>query len=176
MAGRSSKTTDQIKDEKKSHRTKAELEYREAAEQAVFTGFKFKERDKVKNNPVAHKEFIRLKKLYKQIQYIDALDEVIINRYCLTLAEIEPLEQLLEKMQEDVDECEKPSERIALYKTIAGTLMSVNRMKTLVTAWEDRMLLTPAGRMRAIPKTPQRKQPQSPLNAIEEQTGAVFDV
>lgn len=165
MGGRNSKPTDLLRGENKSHRTNEELEYREEMEKVLYTGVRFKERDRVKNNPVAHKEFLRLKKLYKSIPYVDALDEQIINRYCTTLAEIEPLEQLLEKMQDDVEACEKPADRIALYKAISGTLQAVNRMKTMVTAWEDRLYLNPSGRMRAIPKKPPKEGKPDPLKA-----------
>ena len=163
MAGRASKPSEMIASEKKSHRTKAELQHRAEAEKSLYTGATFKEHPRVKSNPVAHREFSRLKKLYKKVQYVDALDEQIINRYCMTLAEIDPLERLLEKMQDDVDACESASDRVALYKAISGTLQAINRMKAMVTSWEDRLFLSPAGRMRAIPKKPQEKNVNNPL-------------
>ena len=49
-----------LKAEKKSHRTKKELKIREQGEKALVTGTAIKERKEVKENPVAHKEFLRI--------------------------------------------------------------------------------------------------------------------
>ena len=51
-------------------------------EKSLYTGMDFRESPAIKLDPIAHKEFLRLRKLYKQIQYVDGLDEQIINRYC----------------------------------------------------------------------------------------------
>ena len=54
-----------LRTEKKSHRTKAELAKRQAGEESLLTGKKLKEDALVKQNPHAHKEFIRMKALLK---------------------------------------------------------------------------------------------------------------
>jgi len=129
MAGRRSKSTQLIRLEGKSHRTKAELEHREKAEKALYTGISFKESAAVKADPIAHREFLRLKKLYKNINYVDGLDEQLINRYCLLVSQ--------ENLLREANEFDK-----------------LDKTRNMMLRLEKELYLTPAGRMRAIPKTP----------------------
>ena len=82
-----------IRLEKKSHRTKKELASRENAEKALLTGEKLKERKEVKSDPVAHKEFLRIKKLLEKIEKNDDLYSSVINRYCQLYAECKDFEE-----------------------------------------------------------------------------------
>ena len=86
---RPSKPVSVIKSEKKSHRTKAELEQREKAEAAVLSGKRCFERQSVKNDPIAHKEYLRLIKLMQAIGKDDALYAPEYNRYCELFSEEE---------------------------------------------------------------------------------------
>ena len=70
------------------HRTKKEKEVRDKAEAAMLTGQKCFERDCVKADPVAHKEYLRLTKLLSKIQKNDALYGASINRYCELYSEV----------------------------------------------------------------------------------------
>lgn len=79
--------------EKRSHKTKAELELRKAGEESLSSGVSLKERPEAKNNPIAHKEFLRVSKLLKSIEKNDALYEPVINRYCMIIAECVDLEE-----------------------------------------------------------------------------------
>lgn len=82
-----------IKSEGKSHRTNKEIEFREKAESSTLSGTVLKERPEVKNNTVAHKEFLRLNKLLKSLEKNDAVYEPVINRYCLLQAECADIEE-----------------------------------------------------------------------------------
>jgi len=139
MAGRPSKPVQLIKLEGKSHRTKAELEHREKMEKALYTGTTFRESPAVKADPVAHKEFLRLKKLYKNIQFVDGLDEQMINRYCLLISQ----EQKLMESGDDF---------VALHKT-----------REMILKLEDRLFLNPVSRIKAIPKKPPEEEKESPM-------------
>ena len=79
--------------EGKSHRTKKELREREKAEAALLTGKTLKETEEVKNNKIAHKEFLRIRKLLQSIEKNDDLYGSTINRYCLLLAECTEFEE-----------------------------------------------------------------------------------
>jgi hypothetical protein len=139
MAGRPSKPVQLIKLEgNKDRRTKAELEFREKAERALYTGTTFKESPAVKADPVAHKEFLRLKKLYKNIQFVDGLDEQMINRYCLLISQEQKL------MESD--------DFLALHKT-----------REMILKLEDRLFLNPVSRIKAIPKKPPEEEKESPM-------------
>ncbi|MHB8065886.1 MAG: hypothetical protein ACYDG2_25270, partial [Ruminiclostridium sp.] len=76
------------------HRTKAEKKVREKAESSLLTGVSLKEWPDVKADPVAHKEFQRIKNVLKKIDKDDALHEGVINRYCLLHSECLKFEAL----------------------------------------------------------------------------------
>ena len=159
MSGRNSKPADLVD----GHLSKDTIRFRKEMEQSVYTGKLFREHDRVKESPIAHAEFLRLKRLFKDIQYVDALDEQIINRYCLELAQVAPLEKLVNKMEEDVDECVEAKDRVALYKAISGTLQVLARKKVMLLTMEDRLYLNPTARMRSIPKSPPKNKPKNPM-------------
>ena len=78
-------------DEKKSHRTKAEIQKRQEEEEKLLSGEVMKESRQVKENERAHSAYLRVKKLLKNIEKNDALYEGAINRYCMLCAECEEL-------------------------------------------------------------------------------------
>ena len=84
---RPSKATAVLGEEKRSHRTKAELRQRAAAENALITGKKMRERPEVKDNEKAHKEWQRIRGLLEAAGKNEALYEATINRYCMLHAE-----------------------------------------------------------------------------------------
>jgi phage terminase small subunit len=158
MAGRPSKPVQLIKLEgNKDHRTKKELDFREKAEKALYTGTKFKESPAVKSDPVAHKEFLRLKKLYKDIEYIDGLDEQIINRYCLLVSQEHQLNEMIRN-------AESNEEKIGLFQ-------EVNKTRVMLLKLEDRLFLNPTARVKAIPKQPPDEKKESPMAEFLKRRG-----
>jgi len=89
--GRAPKPVVILSEEKKSHRTKAELDQRKKAEEALLTKIEFKEKRAVKNNPVAHKEFLRVKKLFIAIGKNDGLYETPSTDIVSCLANVKTL-------------------------------------------------------------------------------------
>lgn len=81
MGGRPSKPVGVLTSEKRSHRTKAELEQRSAAEKSLLSGKKITERRRVREDAVAHAEFKRVVQLMRAIGKDDALYSEQINRY-----------------------------------------------------------------------------------------------
>jgi len=88
----------------KGHRTKAEKEVRVKAESALLTGTTMKENSEVKGNPIAHKEFTRIKKLLRAIQKDDDLSGNIINTHCLLHAECKEFETMKQRLYVDLNE------------------------------------------------------------------------
>lgn len=172
MAGRPSKPVQLIKLEGKSHRTKAEMEHREKAEKSLYTGTTFKESPAVKNDPVAHREFLRLKKLYKQIQYVDGLDEQIINRYCMLISQEQALSKMMERMRQDIDEVENVEDRLRIYESIAGVTDKVMKTREMLLKLEDRLFLNPTARIKAIPKHPPEEKKESAMAEFLKRRGA----
>lgn len=130
MAGNNSKPLQLVK----GHRTKAEIEYREKAEKAMQTKTEFKPTPAVKSDPVALKEFKRLKKLYGLMaaEFVDGLDEGMVNRYCLLISQ----EQAL----------------------LGGDFQELHKTREMLIKIEDRLFLNPSSRVKAIPKKPQEDQ------------------
>ena len=69
-----------------------------------MTGTSLKEWPDTKSNSVAHKEFIRLRKLLRVINHDDALYEAVINRYCQMIGECKNLEVLIKSYINDLAE------------------------------------------------------------------------
>jgi|GEM_PF-3240715 len=150
------------------HRTKAEKRIRKEAEQALYTGEKFHESEQVKKNAIAHKEYLRLKRLYDKIPYVDALDHQSVNRYCIEVSNQIRLTGLSEKMESKLDDCEDldAGELVQLYKSIAGVISDIRKSAEMLIKLEDRLLLNPASRIKAIPKTPEKKSEASGIAAF----------
>ena len=158
-----------LKNEKKSHRTKAELSQRKKAEKALSTGVKLKERDEVKNDPAAHKEFLRLNKLLKNIEKNDAIYEPIINRYCLIQSECSNFEEkresvfkMMNKLQEQYEEMDPESRGTYLIDfansiaKLSGTMINLDKQiqtkRKMLLDIEKENIMTIAAALRSIPK------------------------
>lgn len=159
MAGRPAKTIDwHISNGNRRHLTKEEIAQRQEHEESVKSGIKtFKASELVMKDTVALLMFKKLKKLFKNIEIIEGLDENIINRYCLLYSEAEALEKLLVNMNNDVEECDDYSERIQLYKAIAGTTASLKSIRDMMLKIEDRLLMNPTARIKNVPVKSKKK-------------------
>jgi phage terminase small subunit len=157
MAGRPAKPIDLHLAEGRKHLTKEEIEARRAQENGLRSHTKFRPSDKVMQNPVALQTFKKLKKLYKEIDYVDGLDELVINRYCIMTAEVESLEKMIARMDNDLDECENADSRVQLYKTIQNAEMTVNRLRDMLLKIEDRLFLNPTARIKNVPQKPKEE-------------------
>lgn len=139
------------------HRTKAEKAMRKEAEQALYTGENFTESRQVKENDTAHKEFIRLKRLYSKIAFVDALDQQVINRYCLEVSNIDTLNNMLIQMESMLGETDDTDKKLEIYNQINRTMAAMQKSKELLLKYEDRLFLNPATRVKSIPKTPAKQ-------------------
>lgn len=162
-----------LKNERKSHRTKKELALREKGESALATGVAIRERPEVKNNPVAHKEFLRINKLLKNIKKNDAIYEPVINRYCIIQAECEDFESKREELYnliqdlkntfyEIIDELESKEKAKELKNfssnmaCLASTMIELDRQvqskRKMLLDIEKENVMTIASALRSIPK------------------------
>lgn len=152
--------------EKKSHRTKAELKQREQGEKALATGTALKERPEVKANPVAHKEFVRLNKLLKGIEKNDAIYESVINRYCMLQAECKDFEEKRESFYRDIEELTNDRETFVDNEDLSSYYKLKNNMQAQIIALDKQIqakrkmlldiekenIMTIAAALRSIPK------------------------
>ena len=181
---RPSKPFKVITNEKKSHRTKAELKMREEGEKALSTEIELKERKEVKQNKVAHKEFKRIEKLLKNIGKNDAIYEAVINRYCLLQAECFDLEERREEFYKLIFDLKAEmtsvtdkmdyDEDIATYKLeyakaiakITNSMMAIDKQiaskRKMLLDIEKENVMTIASALRCIPKK-EDKDAENPL-------------
>lgn len=166
-----SKPVNVIRMEGKSHRTKHELKERERAEQQLLTGKVLKENEEVKNNPVAHKEFQRLRKLLKSIEKDDDLYGAVINRYCILQAECLDFEAKREQMYENMallearyDDYASNDKIFEYFRTITQmqkNLISLDRQvqakRKMLMDIEKENIMTIASSLRSVPKKTEKK-------------------
>lgn len=95
---RASKPAAVIKSEKRGHRTKAELEMREKAENELLSGEPLFERAEVVKDKIAHKEFLRIRRLMTAIKKNDALYAPALNRYCELFSEERKLKNVYDRL------------------------------------------------------------------------------
>lgn len=160
--GRPPKPYAVIVNEGKSHRTKAELEARKNGEAAFATGEPLKEKPETRANVIAHKEFLRLKKLFSNIGKWDAIYENIINRYCLLYAECKDFEEKRERFYRDLWELEDDKEEFSLssyyrmknqiQKNIIDLDKQVQAKRKMLMDIEKESIMTIASSLRNVPK------------------------
>lgn len=166
-----SKPVNVIRLEGKSHRTKRELAEREKAEEQLLTGKILKERKEVKENEIAHKEFVRIQKLLKNIEKNDDLYSATINRYCLMQAEclefIEKREMMYQQMidlEEDKEGFRDRDDLTTYYKLQAQmqkSLLALDRQvqakRKMLLDIEKENIMTIASSLRSVPKKAEKK-------------------
>ena len=169
--GRPSKPVAVIEAEGKSHRTKAELECRKAAEDAVLSHEPLFERAEVRRNELAHAEFERVARLMDAIGKNDALYSSGLNTYCLLYAEIAELEEekgriraMIEKLSdkaEDICEAEELVQAMKAIDKMLGKVLSVgttiDQKRRLMLAIDKENVMTVSAALRSIPKTPEKE-------------------
>lgn len=151
-----------------SHRTKREIALRAAAEKGTLTGEGMRERADVKNNLDAHKEFMRLRRLFRKIEKDDAIYAQPINDYCLLHAECLAIAGKIDRIEEDLDYLEarrdemEPVEylqlRGALYDKELKLSAELDKKRDKKRAIEDKNLMNIQSALRSIPKKPDEKK------------------
>lgn len=170
------KPADVIILEGKSHRTKKELRQRKKAEEDLLTGNKLKEAKEVKENKLAHKEFIRIGNLLKKIEKNDDLYSGVINRYCMLSAECKEFEEKRETIFRRQQELEERSgemeftDYLRLQNDLSKMLLSYDRQvqakRKMMFDIEKENIMTIASALRSIPKKQETKK-----NALREALG-----
>ena len=167
MGGRPSKPVNVIKMEKKSHRTKKELALREKSEKNLVTGSRLKESPSVKADPVAHKEFMRVRKLLKVMEKDDDLYHNQINTYCLLHAEIQKLSEEAEAQRKDIEELRAAKENFddekeywdllaKAKKRLDNIDLKIDRKRTHREKIDRDNGLTITAALRTVPKKPEK--------------------
>ena len=154
-----------LSSEKKSHRTKAELQLRQQGEESLTSKIKMKEKKEVKSNKIAHKEFKRVEELLENIEKNDALYENVINRYAMLLAECSEFEEKRERFYKDMDKLDleyleddeftmKEYTKLLcdMQKNIINIDKQIQAKRKMMLDIEKENVMTIASALRSIPK------------------------
>jgi len=171
-----------LKMEGKSNKTKAELKQRKQAEESSLTGVALKERPEVKDNPIAHEEFLRVRRLLRIIEKNDDIYGPVINRYCLLQAECIEFEEKKEKYYDLIEKLGDengaamsnmdPQDRAAhlieytksidrLSRNIINLDKQIQTKRRMLFDIEKENIMTISSALRNIPK--QVKEEENPL-------------
>ena len=170
-----------LKSENKSHRTKAELAVREAAEKANLTGVRLQEEPQTRADKEAHKHWLRITKRLRAIDHDDDLYGPTINRYCRLLSEENSFLQMRDILVADIISLEEQkgtyieNDDIATYFKqliqLQNNMMALDRQvqtkRKMLLDIEKESVLTVASSLRSIPKTPEKTT--DPLAAALEE-------
>ena len=178
MGGRPSISANLILlDGNKDHRSAADIKARRDAESALSTGVHIEMWPEVKANKKAAEEFERVRELLKYIAKDDALQEGVVNRYCLLRAECVDFEKKRETFMRSLAELKREykAEKLdtAAYfglvtdmqKNIVSLDKQIMSKRNMMLAIEKENLMTIASALRSIPKKAPTKKTQTPLEA-----------
>ena len=150
------------------HRTKREIALRKQGEAGTLTGEGMRERPDVKADPDAHKEFMRLRRLFRKLEKDDAIYSQVINDYCLLHAEclaiagkidrIEADLDYLEEQRSEMDPLEYLQTRSALYDKELKLSAELDKKRDRKRAIEDKNLMNIQSALRSVPKKPEEKR------------------
>jgi len=150
------------------HRTKDELKVRRDAESALITGVPIKISTDVKNNPIASKEFRRIKKLLASIGKDDDLYGQIINTNCLLIAECEQINETKDRFIKTLDEFEDSdeeldySEKVRMKIKLQDQILSCDKQlmakRKMILDISKENVMTVQSALRSIPKKPEEKK------------------
>lgn len=169
--GRPSKPLELVK----GHRTKAEKEIREKSEKSLLTGSELHESEEVASNSEAHKEFLRIKKLFGAINKDDDLSGIVLNQHCLLVAECRDLARQkelfmdnLEKFEdrlgrEDITFTEEMKIRMGMQKAILDCDKSLMNKRKMLLDIAKENIMTIAGVLRSVPKKPEEESEADPM-------------
>lgn len=161
--GRNARPIDILKADGRSHHlTKDEISRRKASEIKINNHI-FKASELVMSDERALKEFKRLKKLYKEIEFIASLDEHIINQYCLSVSELDDLTIALKTTREEMKSDDPELRRMAidLFLTLD---VEIRQKRSEIIKFSDRLYLNPVARTKNVPKKPAEDKPVNKFN------------
>lgn len=161
-----------IKGEKRSHRTKEELNQRKQAEDAMSSKEKIRKRKEVRENRTASKEFDRVQKLLDKIDKNDALYEAVINRYCILQAECQEIEErrnvffiLIKELEDKINKISREDKQDFFLELtevsgnilkLAGHMNACDKLllqkRKMLLDIEKENIMTIAAMLRSVPK------------------------
>lgn len=128
-------------------------------ETALLTGTPMQPGENVRADPVALKEFRRIKRLLNQIGKDDSLYSAQINRYCLLYSECLALEDRRRKMEAAGDAAEKDADRITFYRLANDCSREIMSKRRMMGDIEKDNIMTISSALRSVPRKPEHVNP-----------------
>ena len=157
------------------HRTKAEKELRQAAEEQMNSGKTITPGPVLLEDAAAAAYYDRVIQLLDEVDLNEAFYENVITRYCLLLAETDRLTRERMRTGEDLERLRAEGRAMPLTDYIKGINAltgvadaqdkALAKKRDQLLAIEKENLMTVQGKLRAIPKQPEKK-PATGLEAF----------
>jgi soluble cytochrome b562 len=155
--------------------SKKEIELRSKEEESLVTGIEMHEREEVQVNEIAHKEFVRLSKLLKNIGKNDDLTAHVINEHCLIYAECRELDDAKQiyinnlrmfedrLIEENIPFSEEMKIRMGMQKQILDIDKALMAKRKMLLDIAKENIMTIASQLRSIPKKPNDEEKEDPM-------------
>lgn len=138
----------------KRHLTQEEIADRRQQEAKLKSGIKkYSPNPQVEEDKIALAMFRKLQKLYKDIDYVEGLDENIINCYCLLHSEHSKLIEIRRELQGQIDEAEHLAAKLTWLAQMANIDKSIDKKRDLLLKLDDRLFLNPTARVKHMSKS-----------------------
>jgi len=148
-------------DNKKDHYSSGELARRKSSEVKINI-HNFVACPEVVADRRAYKEFRRLKRLYKEIEFIGSLDEHLINQYCLSVSELDDILMILNTARDWMRSDDATQKQLGINKFMEIDV-EVRQKRSEIIKLSDRMYLNPVSRTKNLPK--KAEEPKDDLGA-----------
>lgn len=129
--------------------TKAEIERRKSTEMKPKNHL-IRASAFVIHDERAYQEFKRLKKLYKDIEFVGSLDEHIINQYCLSVSELDDLVAVYIAARVDAKSKDEATRKIGT-RNCLDIDTEVRQKRSEIIKFSDRIYLNPVARTKNTP-------------------------
>ena len=168
---RTAKSLEALLEDKRKHMTRSEVEFRARAEAAIKSNCKaYVMSTAVKADRFAASKFKELILLYAENPYVERMDSDLMNEYCLLCSEMRTMRERHRRLNFKADQAlrgklmlagGKPCDSVTaiiFVKAVASLEQDLLRARPQLLQMMDRLLLTPAGRIKAVPKTPPKDE------------------
>lgn len=161
--GRNAQPLQLIKSKGRSHHlTRAEIARRESSE-IRLKNKTVKASPQVMADTRALVEFKRLKKLYKEIDFVGSLDEHLINQYCLAVSELDDLLTVMGYSRTDSKSADPVTRKLGLTEFMELDV-EVRQKRQEIIKLSDRLYLNPVARTKNLPmKKKEKRDPNADL-------------
>lgn len=157
MAGRPAKTA-KVLQMGNSHHTKAEFASRERQEREMLTGDPIREDDATRQDPIAHKEFLRVTKLLRKIDKDDDMYGAEINLYCQLKSEIAKSEAERARLYQMMETADDPKVVVSISTRIGACDRMIQDKRKMMISIDDKNLMNVASALRCVVKADTRKK------------------